>query len=105
MSSVEPMGIATQPLMCYLVEWYHPGLDEDELSELVAEVEHSSVSVSVEGSPVRCVLMLAVPTDEVVFGVFAADSADVVALVCRRARMPASRLTAAVADRNLSHKA
>ena len=99
------MGIATQPLMCYLVEWYRPGLDEDQLSELLAEVEHSSVSVSVEGSPVRCVLMLAVPTDEVVFGVFAADSADVVALVCRRARMPASRLTAAVADRDLSQKA
>jgi hypothetical protein len=98
------MGIAAQPLMCYLVEWYRPGLDEDQLSELVANVEHSSASVSVEGSPVRCVLLLAVPTDEVVFGVFAADSADVVALVCRRARMPASRLTAAVADRNLSHK-
>jgi hypothetical protein len=65
-----------------------------------AEVDRSSVSVRAEGSPVRRVLTLAVLTDDVVFGIFAASSADVVALVCRRAGMPASRLTAALADRN-----
>jgi hypothetical protein len=97
------MGIAAQPLTCYVVEWYRPGLDEDQLSGIVAEVERSSRLVRVDGSSVRCVLTLAVPTDEVVFGIFVADSPDVVALLCRRAGMPASRLTSAVADRDLSH--
>ena len=40
--------------------------------------------------------MLAVPTDEVVFGVFAAGTADVVAQTCRQAGVPAQRLTAAI---------
>ena len=103
-SSVERMGIAAQPLTCYVVEWYRPGLDEDQLSGIVAEVERSSRLVRVEGSSVQCVLTLAVPTDEVVFGIFVADSPDVVALLCRRAGMPASRLTCAVANRDLSHE-
>jgi len=94
------MGIATEPLPCYLVEWYRPGLDKEQLDSIAAEVDRSSVSVRAEGSPVRRVLTLAVLTDDVVFGIFAAGSADVVALVCRRAGMPASHLTAALADRN-----
>jgi hypothetical protein len=39
--------------------------------------------------------MLVVPTDEVVFGIFVAGSADVVAKVCHQAGIPAQRLTAA----------
>jgi hypothetical protein len=36
-----------------------------------------------------------VPTDEVVFGIFIAESADVVVKVCHQAGIPAQRLTAA----------
>jgi len=94
------MGNSAEPLQCYLVEWYRPGLDKEQLDSIAAEVDKSSATVRAEGSPVRRVLTLAIPTDDVVFGVFAAGSADIVALVCRRAGMPASRLTAALADRN-----
>jgi hypothetical protein len=41
-------------------------------------------------------MMLAVPADEVVFGVFDATSAQIVAGACLRADIPAERLTAAV---------
>jgi hypothetical protein len=94
------MGIPAESLPYYLVEWYRAGLDKEQLDSIAAEVDQSSASVRAEGSPVRRVLTLAIPTDDVVFGVFAASSADIVDLVCRRAGMPASRLTAALADRN-----
>jgi hypothetical protein len=94
------MSIVAEPLTVYLVEWYRPGLDGDQLSDLVADLDRSSISVTAEGSAVRCVYTLVVPADEVAFGVFVADSAEVVALVCRRAGLPVTRLTAAVADCN-----
>ena len=49
-----------------------------------------------EGSPVRLLMTLAVPDDEVVFRVFAAGSAQAVSEACRRAGVPAERLTNAM---------
>jgi hypothetical protein len=92
------MGIVTQSLTCYLVEWYRHGVDEIRLPEIVAKIDRSLISVRAQGASVRYLYILAVPADEVVFGVFEANSSDVVALVCRRAGIPALRLTAAVAD-------
>ena len=40
--------------------------------------------------------LLAIPSDEVLFGVFAAGSEGLVAEICDRAGIPANRLTAAV---------
>jgi hypothetical protein len=80
---------------CYLAEWYRPELLELSLEHTAAAIDESAASVSREGSPVRLLTMLALPTDQVVFGVFAADSADVVAQACQRAGIPADRLTAA----------
>ena len=45
------------------------------------------------GLDVQLLMTLAVPTDEVIFGVFAAGSAQTVCEVCRRAGFPAERLT------------
>jgi len=98
------MTIAAEPLPCYLVEWYRPGLDRQQLDNIVADVDRSSVLITAEGTPIRCVYTLAVPTDEVVFGVFAACSPEVVALVCQRAGMPVSRLTAAIATAVPKHR-
>jgi hypothetical protein len=99
------MSIATGPLACYLVEWYRPGLDDDQLSDLVADLDRASASVGIEGLAVRCLWTLAVPADDVAFGIFTADSADTVSMVCRRAGMPASRLTAALAERSIARGA
>jgi len=92
------MSVDAQPLLCYLVEWYRAGLDAEQLNGIAAAVDRSLASVRAEGSLVQRVWTLAVPTDDMVFGVFMASSADIVELVCRRAGMPASRLTAALAD-------
>jgi hypothetical protein len=71
------VGIRAAALACYLVECYRPELDEA-LESIAAKVDQSSASVRTEGSRVRRVVTLAVPSDEVVFGVFAASSADIV---------------------------
>jgi hypothetical protein len=52
--------------------------------------------MSAEGSAVRLLMTLSVPTDEVIFCVFAAASAQIVAAACQRGGIPAKRLTAAV---------
>jgi hypothetical protein len=83
-------------LPCYLVEWYGPQLSEDRLDRIAASLEASAASMCVEGSPVQLVMTLAVPSDEVLFGIFAAGSAHMVTQACQRAGMPAARLTPAV---------
>jgi hypothetical protein len=51
--------------------------------------------MSAGGSPVHLLSMLAVPGDEVLFGVFTADSSTVVTQTCDRAGIPAQRVTIA----------
>jgi hypothetical protein len=88
------MGIRHHGVGCFLVEWYRPDLTDDDLEDTVGRLAKCAASMSIEGSPVHVLMTLAVPTDEVVFGVFAANSADTVAQTCRRAAMPPQRLTA-----------
>jgi hypothetical protein len=51
--------------------------------------------MSAAGAPVQLVTMLAVPADEVLFGVFTGSSARVVTQTCEHAGLPAQRVTAA----------
>jgi hypothetical protein len=59
-------------LRCYLAEWYWPELTEELLDETVARLDECVRSVCAAGSPVQLLTVLAVPNDELVFGVFAA---------------------------------
>ena len=51
------------------------------------------------GTPVRLLLTLAVPADEVVYGVFEAQSPELVTQLCAQARLPAERLTSDIRAR------
>jgi len=55
-----------------------------------------------EGSPVQLLITLAVPAEEIFFGVFAAGSAQFVSGACRRVGIPAERVTEAV-DARIAH--
>jgi hypothetical protein len=90
------MTMPTPGLPQYLIEWYRPELSADLLDRTAASLQHAAAAVSAEGLPVRLVLTIAVPTDEVIFGVFAAGSAQLVERACHRAGIPAERLTGAV---------
>jgi hypothetical protein len=79
----------------FLAEWYRPEPGNEPLPETVVRLDESPAATSAEGSPVQLLTMFSVPPDEMVFALFAAGSADVVALVCGRAGLPPERLTLA----------
>lgn len=79
---------------CYLVEWYRPALGGAQL-ELVAS-KIAACAASSAGARVRVLAVVMVPADEVIFGVFAANSEADIAETCRRAGMAAQRVTAAI---------
>ena len=83
----------------YLVEWYLPELTEESVDDIVAKLDVAATTVTGEGMPVRLLVTLAVPTDEVLYGVFGAHSPDIVTATCRRAGVPYQRLSAHVGTR------
>ncbi|MDX1884171.1 hypothetical protein [Mycolicibacterium sp. 120270] len=85
----------TVPVPCYLVEWYHSAATEEGLDDTAAKLRDSAVLMSEQGSTVRLLNLLAVPTDEVLFAVFTADSASAVAAACDQAGIPAQRVSTA----------
>jgi hypothetical protein len=97
------VSVEAPQLPCYLVEWYRPQLTGGPLADTTARLESAAATVCAEGASVRLLMTLAVPADEVLFGVFTADSAHAVSEVCRRAGFPAERLTDAV-DARVSAK-
>jgi hypothetical protein len=89
------MGTPDPRQPCYLVEWYEPELIDEGLELTAAKLDECAVAMSADGSPVELLMTLAVPTDEVVFGLFAAGSAEIVFQTCHRAGAPAQRVTVA----------
>ena len=83
----------------YLAEWYLPELTDQSVDAIVAKLDVAAVTVSDEGTPVRLVVTLAVPTDEVLYGVFGAQSPDIVTATCQLAGVPHQRLSGHVGTR------
>jgi len=69
----------------FLVEWYRPNLTRELIDGVVAGLNTAIASMSAEGTRVWLVMTVAVPTDEVLYGVFAAESQDLVRAACERA--------------------
>jgi hypothetical protein len=90
---------AAGDMACYLAEWYLPDLTEHSVDDIVARLDAAAITVAREGTEVRLRLVLAVPTDEVLFGVFAAESPDIVSRTCARAGAPYQRLSGEVSAR------
>ncbi len=93
------MSVHAPDLPCYLAEWYRPELTATQLDDTVASLERCVAAMCTEGSSVRLLMTLAVPSDEVLFCVFAAGSAEIASEACRRAGIPAERLSKAMDTR------
>ena len=93
------MSTAAPEVACYLAEWYRPEVTHQPLDDTVAKLDAVAATMRVEGSSVELLVTLAVPTDEVIYGVFAACSPDIVVQTCRRAGIPLERLSSDVATR------
>ncbi|BBZ26640.1 hypothetical protein MMAD_09350 [Mycolicibacterium madagascariense] len=87
----------------FLVEWYRPDLTPQSTDDLVADLDRATADLSAEGSPVWVLMTLAVPTDEVLYGVFAAHSPDVVQAACIRAGAAPERMSYDVDARITEH--
>jgi hypothetical protein len=83
----------------YLAEWYLPELTEQSVDDLVAKLDLAATDASDEGTPIHLLVTLAVPTDEVLYGVFGAQSPDIVTATCQRAGVPYQRLSGDVGAR------
>jgi hypothetical protein len=87
----------------YLAEWYLPEMTATSVDEMVAKLDAAAVAVSTEGTPVRLIVTLSVPTDEVLYGVFGAPSPDIVSQTCVRAGVPFQRISGDVGARIQPH--
>ena len=87
----------------FLVEWYWPNLTRQSTDDLVADLARATADMSAEGSPVWVLMTLAVPTDEVLYGVFAADSPELVQAACARAGAVPERMSQDVDARITAH--
>jgi hypothetical protein len=90
------MPAATRHPSCYLAEWYRPDLTPPSADGLLAALETATAALSAEGNAVQLLVTVVVPTDEVVYVLFSADSREIVNAVCERAGSPAERLSADV---------
>lgn len=97
------MSSAVSVATRYLVEWYRPNLTRQVIDDIVAELDESTAGMCAEGSPVWLLVTLAVPTDEVLFGVFAAESPDLVQTACARAGALPERMSLDVDARISQH--
>jgi hypothetical protein len=86
-------------LSYYLAEWYRPELTEQSVDDFVAKLDAAASAVTEEGTRVRLLITLAVPTDEVLYGVFDASSADIVTSTCDRAGLAHQRLSDLIGTR------
>jgi hypothetical protein len=93
MTTVGAMSIAVPVATRYLVEWYRPDLTRALIDAMVGELDKATTAMSAAGSPVSLVMTVAVPTDEVLYGVFAAESPDLVRAACERAGAVPERLS------------
>jgi hypothetical protein len=90
---------AADDLAYYLAEWYLPELTDKSVDDMVAKLDAAAMSVSSEGAPIRLLVTLAVPTDEVLYGVFGAYSPDIVSRTCLQAGVPHQRLSGDIGTR------
>lgn len=87
---------------CFLTEWYQPALSD--VDGVVAALESVCAQMRADGRPVDLLAVIAAAAEEVLYGVFAADSATAVTLACRLAGRPVDRVIEGVQARLLPQR-
>ena len=90
--------VLTEPAH-FLAEWYRPELTDQSVDAMVSELDAAAALLNTRGFFVQLLVTLSVPVDEVLYGVFVADSPDLVNETCQRAGIPPQRLTPDVGAR------
>ncbi|HZN81646.1 MAG TPA: hypothetical protein VFC01_18460 [Mycobacterium sp.] len=87
------------PQKCFLTEWYQPALARRGIDDVVAALGEAATHLHHQGHPIRLLVAVNAPTDQVLYSVFAAESADAVTQACLRAGCPADRITSGIQTR------
>ncbi|BBX61335.1 hypothetical protein MSAS_05090 [Mycobacterium saskatchewanense] len=90
------MTTAEDPQPRFLVEWYGLQGAAQSIGAIADRLNEHATSLSTCGRQVRLLAAMAVPADDYVFGVFTAESAEIVAQLCGDAGAPAERISTAV---------
>lgn len=98
-TSVDAVSAPESPQQCFLTEWYQPALRQRDIDDVVAELTSTTARMHNQGHSIRLLVTVNAPTDEVLYSVFAAESADVVMRACRGAGWPVDRITCGVQTR------
>ena len=93
---VRTMASDESPPQRFLVEWYGPRTYAHSIDDIVDRLNSRAAYISASGDQVQLLTAMAVPDDTYTFGVFAAESAEAVAQLCRDAGAPAERISAGV---------
>jgi hypothetical protein len=92
--------VSPDPLQrCFLAEWYQPALVDRDIDDVTSMFGDAAASIHAGGHPIQLLAALAASTDQVLFGVFAAESADTVRRTCESAGWPPDRVTSGVRAR------
>ena len=81
----------------YLVERYWPGVTSELFLEALDRGQSVMDQMRAEGTPVRPIVSILIPAEEVVFSLYEGPSAAVVRQIDDRAGIPVSRIVDAIA--------
>jgi len=98
-SNVQTVTGPDPPQKCFLTEWYQPALARRGIDDVVAALGEAAAHLHHQGHPIRLLVAVNAPTDQVLYSVFAAESADAVTQACLRAGCPADRITSGIQTR------
>ncbi|ORB27546.1 hypothetical protein [Mycolicibacterium parafortuitum] len=92
--------VSTDPLhRCFLAEWYQPDLSACGLDGMTALLDDAATRLTKDGPPVQLLAAIASLRDEILYGLFVAESAQAVSDTCQGAGRPADRITGGVQAR------
>jgi hypothetical protein len=80
----------------FLVEWYGPRTSAHSIGDIVDRLNNRAELMSARGARVQLLTAMTVPEDDYAFGVFAAESAEMVAQICGDVGAPAERISCGV---------
>jgi hypothetical protein len=86
-----------EPLRTFLVERYWPGIDLDQLRDVLPRLESAARAMTAAGSRVEHVGSILMPADQVVFSLIAAADESLVRRLNERVELPADRIAEAIA--------
>jgi hypothetical protein len=87
------MAVPDRSQRCFLAEWYRPAVVNADIDEVATALGDTVARLHRQGHPIRLLATLAASTDQVLYSVFAADSAETVTRACQGAGWPADRIT------------